>query len=496
MVHTVIPEGGWRAARRGVVLALLVAVPVVFDTAVRPVFALPKLTVATLGAVVVLALGAGERALRRSGPLRTIPLAVPVALLVVWTAVSAVASADPVTSLVGDRESLNGVLSTTVLGVLFFAAADGFDASGVRKALSALWFGGGGVVLAYGALQLADRVASDSNLDPIEWMNTPGGAIWSTLGNPNDLGGFLAVVLPLGLTLLVLTRRPAIRALTALMIVLLVVQLGATMSRGAMLGAGAGVTLSAAWCGSDEIWRRTRVVTVLAAALVAAGLGVTGVVVAQGHTAKGFADIFRTGEGTTVALRVEVWGTALGMVEEEPIFGVGPDLFGRSFDAFRSQRFVREYGPDLLATDAHNLLLNTLATQGIPGLIILLVLLGSTARLLGRTHRRLRRRPGMREPSATRETQLVVAALAAALLAYIVQALFNRRDIVLDFCFWVLLGLACAVARTAGAQTEAMKADEPSTSVGAQQSGEGDDGSQAAHDEGDPGHRAPFIPVV
>lgn len=477
-----IREGGWRAARRGVVLVLLVAVPVVFDTAVRPVFALPKLTVATLGALVVLALGVGERALRRSARLRTNPLAAPVALLVAWAAVTAVASADPGTSLVGDRESLDGVLTTTVLAVLFFAAADGFDVSDVRMALSVLWFGGGGVVLAYGALQLVDRVTSGSRLDPIEWMNAPDRAIWSTLGNPNDLGGFLAVVLPLGLVLLVLARRPATRALTAVMIVVLVVELGATMSRGAVLGAGAGVTLVAAWCGSD-MWKRARVVAVLAAALVAAGLGGAGLVVAGGDTQKGFADILRTGEGTTVALRVEVWRTALRMAEEDPVFGVGPDLFGRSFDAFRSPRFVREYGPDLLATDAHNLLLTTLATEGIPGLLILLVLLGSTALLLARTGRRLRRRPGVGDPSAAWESQLVVAALGAALLAYVVQALFNRREIALDFCFWVLLGLACALARASGA-------------AGPEQGSEGDDSSEGTDDQGDPGDRARFVPVV
>ncbi|HEX2043410.1 MAG TPA: O-antigen ligase family protein [Acidimicrobiales bacterium] len=494
MAHTVISEGRWRAARRGVLIVLLVAVPVVFDTGVRPVFALPKLTVATLGAVVLLVLGAGERALRRPGRLRTNPLAVPVVLLVVWAAVSAVASPDPVTSLVGHRESLNGVLTTTVLAVLFFAAADGFDVSGVRMALSVLWFGGACVVLAYGALQLADRVTSGFHLDPIEWMNTPDGAIWSTLGNPNDLGGFLALVLPVGLVLLVLARRPATRALTAVMVLLLVVELGATMSRGAMLGAGAGVTLFAAWCGS-EVWTRHRVVAVGAVALLTAGLAVAGLIVTGGHTEKGFADVLRTGEGTTISLRVEVWRTALRMAEEDPVFGVGPDLFGRSFDAFRSQRFVRDYGPDLLATDAHNLLLTTLATRGIPGLILLLVLLGSTARLFARTRQRLRRRPGMWDSSGTRESHIVVAALGAATLAYVVQALFNRGDLTLDFCFWVLLGLACAVARAAGAEDGSMTGG-PSASVGAQQSGEGDDGGQTADDEGDPGDRAPFVPVV
>lgn len=56
-------ESPWRTGRRSVLLVLIVAVPVVFDTSVRPAFALPKVTVVSLGALLVVVLTVVERAL-------------------------------------------------------------------------------------------------------------------------------------------------------------------------------------------------------------------------------------------------------------------------------------------------------------------------------------------------------------------------------------------------------------------------------------------------
>jgi O-antigen ligase len=411
----------------------------------------------------VLVLALGERAYGPWVPRWRNALALPVALLLLWTAVSALASPDPAASVWGADDSLNGMLTTAVLALLFVAAAQSVDAAGVRTALSVLFFGGGGLVLAYGAVQLADRVAPSLELDPVPWVNALGeNAIWSTLGNPNDLAGFLAVLLPVGLVLLGLERRPALRAVTASMLAVLAVELAATTSRGGLLAATAALALVAAWSG--PVLRRS-VRGAAGAGAIAAAVGVA-LLLAGGHAERRLDDLVRTGEGTTVSLRVELWGTAWRMAAERPVSGVGPDGFGRSFDAFRSDRFVEEHGPDLLATDAHNLLLTAVATQGVPGLLTQGYLLTTALLLVVRARRRL-----------GGEAQTLLVAVTGALVAYIVQALFNRQDVVLDFCFWVLLGLVCALARTSAA-------------TGPPQGNQGDERSQGADDEGDPGDRA------
>ena len=168
-----------------------------------PAFALPKLTVTAVGALLILALAGAEWAVRRSPPRWRNPLAVPVLLLLAWTTVSAAASEDRGTGILGARESLNGLLTAAILAVLFFAVAEAFDSSHVRTAHLVLWFGAGGPALLYGALQVPD--GWDPRPGPSSADEWP---IWSTLGNPNDLAGFLAVILPLGLVLLVLAPKP------------------------------------------------------------------------------------------------------------------------------------------------------------------------------------------------------------------------------------------------------------------------------------------------
>jgi O-antigen ligase len=433
---------------------LLVAVPLVFDASVWPAFALPKFTVLAVGAglLVSLALVPNERrhGRRRDG------LELPVLALLAWTAASAVASPNPRTSILGGRETLNGLAASAIFAAIFFAAAGAFDRSHVRSALSLLWFGAAFPVLLYGAVQV-------TGLDPIAWRSSGVAPIWSTLGNPADLGGFLAIMLPVGLVLLHLACTPAVRTATAAVIALLLVELAMTSSRGALLAAAMAVVSLALWNG--------RRIGVLAAATLGVAALTAALVIGGGHTQRQTGDLARTGEGTTVALRVELWRTAWRMAEANPVLGVGPDGFARAFDSFRSERFVDDYGPELLATDAHNVFLTHLATLGLPGFAALLALLGSAAVALGQALRR-----------ASGEERLLLAAICAALVAYVVQASFNRQDLALDFCFWALLGLGCAL-RSAGRPAE----------EGSQR----DDHSHGADAEGDPGDRTrSAVPVV
>ncbi|MDQ3978884.1 MAG: O-antigen ligase family protein [Actinomycetota bacterium] len=430
-------ETGWRAARRAVVLVLLVAVPLVFDTTVWPVFTLPKFTVAALGASIGLVLTAAEWVARRPVAPWETGLSGPVALVVGWTTVSAATSSELSTSILGSRESLNGLVTFALFAVIFLTTANAFDTPRVKTALSVLWFGSGSAVLVYGALQLHDR------WDPVPWVPFADlGAIWSTLGNPNDLAGFLAIILPVGLTLLALVRHPVARGLTVGMTVLLVAELVLASSRGAIVAAALAVVVVIA-CLRHRLASRVSLRPVLIASCAALLLGTGAFIAVGGEKVGAPGELLATGQGSTVALRVELWETAWRMGTENPLFGVGPDAFGRSFDAFRSDEFTDVYGPELVATDAHNLLLTRLAEQGVPGALALLALFGATLALLVRAGRELRR------SRDTDDGYCLVVAVGAGLLAYIVQAMFNRQDIALDFCFWVLLGLACALGRSA-----------------------------------------------
>jgi O-antigen ligase len=221
-----------------------------------------------------------------------------------------------------------------------------------------------------------------------------------------------------------------------------------TTGRGALLGGVAAVVALAGWCWR-EIRPRVRVVAPVAGILLVLVVGSTTALLGTGRAGRDSGDLLATGEGTTASLRVELWRTSWRMAQENPVFGVGPDAFGRSFDAFRSDRFLRVYGSEILATDPHNLFMSQLAGQGFPGLVALLLLLGSAVVLLKRARRRLGRlSAAMSHLSPGEGEKALLGGVCAALLAYMVQAMFNRHDMVLDFCFWVLLGLACALGRS------------------------------------------------
>lgn len=429
------------------VLVLVVAVPLVFDTSVRPVFALPKFTIAALGALLLVMLAVAERALGYSVSRWGNGLEVPVLVLVGWTAFAAAAGGDPRASVFGDRESLNGLVTSLTFVVLFFSAAEAFDAARVRTALAALWFAAGGAVLFYAVVQLRDHVAEGRRWDPIRWRNAPDDwAMWSTLGNPNDLAGFLAILLPVGLVVLALTRTRWLRGATAAMILLLLTALVATGSRGAVLGAVAAVGSLAFWF-RRTIRQRARRALVLGGAVAGVAVMAAAVLVSEGPGPRRAGDVVAIDEGTTAGLRVELWKTAWRMAEDNPVVGVGPDRFGRSFDDYRSRRFVRTYGPDLLATDPHNVFLGYLATQGVPGLLAFCFLVVAAVALFRRTTRALGWPSALTATSPPTEQQALAGAVGAALIAYLVQASLNRHDIALEFCWWLLLGLLCALGR-------------------------------------------------
>ncbi len=78
-------------------------------------------------------------------------------------------------------------------------------------------------MVVYGLIQLHDSEVHGSRWDFIKWnLGSFNNGIFSTFGNPNHLGGYLAVILPIVIVLGVATKRWWWRA-TALVFALAVV---------------------------------------------------------------------------------------------------------------------------------------------------------------------------------------------------------------------------------------------------------------------------------
>ena len=191
-------KDGLRAARAGVLVALATFVPVIFDPHTGDVYNLPKYTLVVVAALALAGLWVVAAVHRRPVPLWRNGLQWLIVGVVVWTAVSAFAGVDAHVGLLGNYGSYDGLFLAAALGVVAMVAAEAFDVDDVRKVLAALAFAGGGVVMYYGLIQLHDVEFHGSKpWDFIQYHTSSfTGNIFSTFGNPNHLGGYLAIIFP------------------------------------------------------------------------------------------------------------------------------------------------------------------------------------------------------------------------------------------------------------------------------------------------------------
>ena len=115
---------------------------------------------------------------------------------------------------------------------------------------------------------------------------------------------------------------------------------------------------------------------------------------------------------------------SLTMIKENPVFGVGPDMFAK-------EQFTEELAPDSLDR-SYNEYLYIAATRGIPSLVLYLILLGTTIYRLVKD---------VKHFTSDREMWFRPA-LLTAVIAYSIQAYFSVSAVTVAPFFWLLLGIS------------------------------------------------------
>lgn len=414
------PDGAGRNGLPWAVMALHLGLsPVLFSVATHDDFELPKVSLliatAAVLAVLLLAPRAGAWSVTDLPAwLRELshdPLGTGIALVVVSAVASTLFSTSLWTSLLGADDSHAG-LPTVVSYVVLFAATRHLarTTTDARRLLAAPVLGAS-LAGSYGLLQVLGA-------DPITWTRTATlGAdtrVFGTMGHPNLLSGYLAMVLPLVVFFAIGAWSSQQRwtasclGLAGLLAMLLIVL---SASRGAWLAAIAACAILLVPTVALHP-RRALVAVGLGAAATAAGLGLLLVAV---PAARGLLE----GLGQRVAhlasspSRLEIWATALRVFRSHPLVGAGLDTFQL---AFQRERRISYWLAEWGATPqrAHNGVLQVLATQG---------LLGATAVALaaiGLAHRARRA-----WAAASPERRALLWTVVAGLVAYAVQVLFS-----------------------------------------------------------------------
>jgi putative inorganic carbon (hco3(-)) transporter len=424
-----------RRLQRGLVLVVVAVVPVVFTRSTLNAFSAPKALLAWLIALVLLALGLVVAARTRR---------VTVGRPGVWAALAAfvlgllaaTATADiPGRALVGDHTRFAGLVGYAAGIVLFATTAAVFrrDARDrpligdhpVAGLLRTLMLAGI-VIAGYGAMQAL-------YYEPLGWtVQRDDLRVFATLGNPNFLAGWLAIMGMAGLWG-TLTRTWSLRwraASVVLTAVAFLATLATTSAQGPLAWAIGGALLGGVWLWSrPDLRGRLGGRRSLAVGLVAliVGIGLSPVVGAFGGVADEVARSYRD--------RTTLFQTAVAMGIDHPLTGVGLEAFGDHYHQYRPLHRAVRYHVRPAATQVHNVPLHLFAGGGLPLLLGWLAWVAAVGTVLVRGLRRL-----------DGERRLLLGGAGAAWVAYLAQAMVSIDIPGLLTIGWILGGAVLAAA--------------------------------------------------
>jgi len=336
--------------RRGVLLAVVVVTPLLMvPNVLMDAFNVPKFAFVLAGTGVSLAVWIAEIASGAASPMAK-RAAVPALLFVLPLVYGWIFTDYRSWAVFGLYGRFLGVLPYLVVGAFGWMLAQTFATD--RRPLAWGVLASGAMVSLYSLIQAVgiDPFAWPLELSPLRLRRA-----YSTLGNPNFAGAFLAIVLPIGVATALWDRgrRDIAWTLTALVASGLLV----SYSQGPWLAAAAGTALVAG-VALHQRCRSAKLIGVTVA-VICASLS-AGVVVAAMTS-----DSAARRLGPTVEVRAWLWDTALRMVAERPLRGWGPNVFAVEGVRFRpAEESAISRG---IGEDPHNLLLSHSVSAGLVG---------------------------------------------------------------------------------------------------------------------------------
>ncbi|MCR4294945.1 MAG: O-antigen ligase family protein, partial [Elusimicrobia bacterium] len=319
---------------------------------------------------------------------RRTPLDVPLLGFLAALLLSLAFAADPYLGLVG-MYSLHayGLAGFLLCAAAYLACAWSDEPLEPDRLLLAS-LGAASAASAYGLLQKL-------GLEPFAGVRASGsGRLIGPQGDPVPFGACLLLFIPVAAHFW-RDPSPSRRAAARLGGALVLAALALTLSRGAWLGAAAGLAVYLWLSGERAPRARTAVLIALAAAAVLLA-----------------AVVLRPTAKASDSARWALWESVARSIPRHPWLGAGPDSVQALLRRERTAGFIRILGPTKSQVSAHNDFLQVLATLGLAGLAAYLWLLAGAWRCVSGALKESRHRSA-------------VAAIAGALAGLFVQAKFN-----------------------------------------------------------------------
>jgi O-antigen ligase len=300
---------------------------------------------------------------------------------------------------------------TLVLGTLIFSAAfQGIIALAQYLTGSTLGLG------YFGAEKTLSGLAG------LDVVSRVGGIV----GHPNNLALFFDLMLPISFSLLFCPLGGWTRFFLGAAVLLQVVGLGVTFSRGGILASALGILCLAVF----HISRRLGLLRAFCLTLAGALLLAVILMIVPNPFEKGLSRVEPTAHG-----RWPLTAIAFTMIRHHPLFGVGVNNFTH---ASRNYDFSREQIVSAWNSPVHNLFLFMAGEIGLVGLVFFLVFLIRVLRGLF---------PAMRSPDPL--ILSIGAGLFFGLIAFLLHAQVDYSTWTQNRPLWFLLGLAICIGRFA-----------------------------------------------
>jgi O-antigen ligase len=353
-----------------------------------------------------------------------------------WVLLTSFLSVSPATAFFGKYRRFEGFFSFVNYAAVFWLAIQLVDTPAKMRAILRTLFFSSVLVVAYGLLQYFGG-------DLIKWGQLPFevNRSFSFYGNPDLLGGFLVLVLPITLALALTEEQTIWRAVYWAGFLFTVWVWISSFVRGAWIGGTVALLILV----GAAVWSRFKPKAIDWGFLGATGL--TGIVlIVRSMSAsndvmnfgKRLVSIAATNEGSSKT-RFEIWQAAVDAIKDRPLFGFGPDTFRLVFPKYKPVGYTADAGYLSVADNVHNYPLQLTAGVGIPGF---LMLYGLIAWVLTATARHAFAR-------GSGANRLLYASVWAGVVGYMTHLMFGLSVTGSTVFLWLFLGLlAVPLARS------------------------------------------------
>jgi len=242
----------------------------------------------------------------------------------------------------------------------------------------------------------------------------------STLGQPNFLGSFLIIVIPLMAYFIKKTSKKWLKILAFVFLICDLMALVCSGSRGAWVGLFIAVTVALFWFyfkNNKKIFFSGLGAVIIIIVILLGGNNVF---------SQRFKSAFNLNSGSS-SVRVSLWGASLKAINSR-FYGYGLENQVEAIRPYYKPDWAILNKVNVTFDRAHNIILDKLLTIGIPGLLLWLIFCLFVFRLL---------KNNIKNNNNNNLAQM----LFVSLLAYLISLFFNFSVVVTNIYFWTLIAI-------------------------------------------------------